>query len=303
MLIVLCGVLCLIFIGIQIWKGDAATVPPRIFMMRNIAASLWFGFFNGIALYVATYFLPIWFQAIRGVSALESGLMLLPLILSTVVGVLLSGVLVSKLGYYTPFFLLSSIFTPIGAGLLTTLTPETGHAKYISYQVILGLGMGCGGQQPLTVAQSVLSRADIASGTSLMIFGRFVGAAIMLPVAQTVFLNSLISKLDPNLHVSAASVTGGGATELRKLVSSSDLKTLLVDYNDALVNVFYLIVAACCLTIFGSLCVEWKSLKSIEKDQASKTEQETPVVTDEGTGEAVPVTGEKADEAGEAGVV
>ena len=37
------------------------------------------------------------------------------------------------------------ILMSIGAGLITTFTPGTGHAKWIGYQVIYGLGL-CGGQ-------------------------------------------------------------------------------------------------------------------------------------------------------------
>lgn len=33
---------------------------------------------------------------------------------------------------------------PIGAGLITTFTPTTNHARWIGYQVIYGFGLGLG---------------------------------------------------------------------------------------------------------------------------------------------------------------
>lgn len=51
------------------------------------------------------YFVPIWFQAIKGVTALKSGIMNLPLILMVVIGSLGGGILVSILGYYVPFMI------------------------------------------------------------------------------------------------------------------------------------------------------------------------------------------------------
>ncbi|KAI9698561.1 MAG: hypothetical protein M1820_007451 [Bogoriella megaspora] len=270
-LIVLCGVFCLIFVAIQAWKKESATVAPRIIKQRSVAAAAWFGFFNGAGMMVVMYYLPIWFQAIKGVSAIKSGIMLLPMILSSVIGALASGAIISKLGYYNPFVLLSSILTPIGAGLLATFTPSTGHSKWIGYQVLLGIGLGVGAQQPLNVVQTVLEKSDIAIGSSLIIFTRFLGPAIFLPVAQNIFLNTLVTKLTNLPGISPIAVTGGGATELRNLASGDDLKTLLTDYNSAIVNVFYLMIATSAITIFGSVCMEWRSLKARVQEQAGQS--------------------------------
>ncbi|KAF2190966.1 MFS general substrate transporter [Zopfia rhizophila CBS 207.26] len=272
-LLVLCGVLCLVFVGIQIWKKENATVPPRIIKQRSVTASVWFGFFNGAGMMVLIYYLPIWFQAVKGVSAIKSGIMLLPLILSTVFGSLSSGVVISRVGYYAPFFLLSSTIMPIGAGLLATLTPSTSHAKWIGYQILFGIGLGFGTQQPLNVVQTVLERSDIATGSALIMFTRFLGSAIFLPVAQTIFLNSLVLKLTNIPGISPSAVTGGGATELRNLASGDDLRTLLSDYNAAIVDVFYMVIATCAVTVFGSIFVEWRSLRARAEEQAGKTKK------------------------------
>lgn len=71
--------------------------------------------------------LLIYFQATRGISATKSGVMNLPLIMAHVIAALLAGGLITALGYYTPFILISSL-TPIRTGLLTTWTPTTPHA-------------------------------------------------------------------------------------------------------------------------------------------------------------------------------
>jgi predicted MFS family arabinose efflux permease len=269
-LLILCGLLVLGFIAIQIWKQEDGTVPPRIIKQRSVAAAVFFGFFNGAGMMVMIYYLPIWFQAIKGVSAVKSGIMLLPMILSVVAGSISSGIIISRVGYYNPFFLLSSIIMPIGAGLITTFTPTTGHAKWIGYQVIFGLGLGFGAQQPLNVIQTVLGRSDIATGSALVMFLRFLGSAVFLPVAQNIFINSLVSKLTNLPGIDADAITNGGATELRGLVSKENLDKLLADYNMAIVDVFYMVVATTSVTIFGSVLVEWRSLKARAKEQAKE---------------------------------
>ncbi|KAI1778401.1 major facilitator superfamily domain-containing protein [Hypoxylon cercidicola] len=266
-LFVFCGVLCIAFMGVQVWKKENATVPPRILKNRSIAASVWFGFFISSGMIVLTYYLPIFFQAVKGVSAFESGIMLLPMILSAVVGSILSGVIISKVGYYTPFFYLSSIITPIGAGLMTTFTPTTDTGKWIGYQILVGIGLGFGLTMPLNVVQTVLDGADIATGSALIMFMRFLGSAIFLSVAQTVFLGGLVSNVANLPNIDPSAIANGGATELRNMVSGDDLETLLSDYNGAIIDVFYLVVATFAVTIFGTVFVEWRSLKARAAEQ------------------------------------
>jgi hypothetical protein len=271
MLFIICGTLCLAFVAVQIWKQEDGALPPRIVKQRSIAACVWFAFFNGASMVVMLYYLPLWFQAIKEVTALKSGIMLLPTILSVVVASIFSGFAISKIGYYTPFFILCSLIMPVGAGLISTFTPETGHAKWIGYQVIFGIGLGFGALQQLNVVQTVLERSDIATGSALVTFARFLGSAVFLPVAQNIFLNSLISKLTNLPGISPGAVTGNGATELRSLVSGDELNALLLDYNAAIVKVFHLVIATSAVTTLGSAFVEWRSLKARAAEQAKGT--------------------------------
>lgn len=261
-LFILFVVFCGAFIGIQIWKQEEGTVPPRLVKQRSIAASIWYAFWNGAGMMTMMYYLPIYFQAIKNVDAVTSGIMLLPMILSVVVASMASGILVSKLGYYNPFFLLSSIMMPIGAGLLSTLTIDSPPREWIGYQILFGLSLGFGSQQPLNVVQTVLTRADISTGAALIMFIRFLGSAIFLPVAENVFINKLVTEATKNLpKISPSKILEAGATDLRKIVSTdAELQILLVDYNSAIMATFYIVVATSALTIFGSVLVEWRKV-------------------------------------------
>jgi hypothetical protein len=230
-------------------------------------ASLWFGFFQGAGMFVLIYYLPIWFQAVKGVSAVKSGIMLLPLILSMVIAVMASGILVSRIGYCAPFFLASAVLTPIGAGLMTTLKPDSGAGEWIGYQILCGFGFGLGAQQPMTVAQTVLGRSDIASGTAVMMFMRLMGSTIFVPVAQNLYLNALVSRLSDLPNIDATSIVNGGATNIRHLATGADLTTLIADYNGAVVDTFYLTVSVLCVIVLGAVCVEWTNIKKAAEAQ------------------------------------
>lgn len=217
----------------------------------------------GAGLMVLTYYLPVWFQAVKGVSAIRSGIMLLPLMLMTV-----SGIVISRTGYYTQFFLISSIIMPIGAGLISTFTPYTGTGKWVGYQILMGLGTGFGLQQLMNVVQTVLDRSYIATGSALVTFVRFFASAIFLPVAENIFLNTLVKKLTNIPGINPDYITGGGVTKLRQLASGKTLQMLLVDYNTTINNVTYMVIATSAITIFGSVFVKWHGLKARAKAQA-----------------------------------
>ena len=129
------GLLLLIAFGItQLWAGDNGTVPPRIFRQRSIAAATAVSLAFGSTLIILTFYLPIWFQAIKGQSAVSAGIRLLPYFLGTVVFVIGSGFLVSKVGYYTPVLIVGTAVLIVGCGLVTTFETDTNRGKWIGYQ-------------------------------------------------------------------------------------------------------------------------------------------------------------------------
>lgn len=100
------GILAIGFAAVQFWKQDNATVPPRILKRRSIAFGSWFALCLGGSFFVLIYYIPIWFQAVKGTSAVESGIRNLPLILGLVVISIVSGIGITLIGYYTPFMIL-----------------------------------------------------------------------------------------------------------------------------------------------------------------------------------------------------
>lgn len=186
----------------------------------------------------------------------------LPMIIAVVVVSILAGGLVTACGYYTPFMIASSIIMTIGAGLLTTLETDSNHSKWIGYQALFGIGLGMGMQQPMIVAQTALKTADIPSGTAIVMFAQTLGGAIFVSVAQNVFQNQLVRNLAhyaPNED--APKLISAGATMLRTIVSGDALQRVLIAYNAAVVNTFYVAVAMGALSLIGPIFVEWLSVK------------------------------------------
>ena len=249
------------FIVVQIWRQETATIPPRIVMNRSVAAGMWSQFSTGASMMTMIYYIPIWFQAIKDVSAVKSGIDSIPLILGLVIASMSAGITVSRIGYYAPFMIASSVIMSIGAGLITTFTPDAGHPKWIGYQALYGLGLGLGMQQANLAAQAVLKRRDIPTGVSLIMFCQQLGGAVFVSVGENVFTNKLVQGLSAIPGFDPASVVSVGATELRQYVPAASLAQVVAAYNGALVTTYRVSLAMACLTIIGSATVEWKNIK------------------------------------------
>lgn len=269
-LLVVFAVLLIVFIGIQLWKGENATVPPRVLKQRTVAAGAWFGAMLGAAFFVMVYYLPIWFQSIKGATAVKSGIMNLPLILGLVVISMIAGGLITKVGYYTPFVIGSSILMAIGAGLISTFTTTTGHSHWIGYQLLFGFGVGMGMQQTLIAVQTVLPKADVPIGTAIAMFTQTLGGALFISVAQNVFTNRLLKNIlataVPGMDVETILKTG--ATELKNQIDPKFLPIVQRAYNGAVVDTFYVSVACAALSLFGAVMFEWKSVKGKKIEMA-----------------------------------
>jgi hypothetical protein len=188
--------------------------------------------------------------------------MCLPLVLALVIMSLLGGAGVTTLGYYTPFFIASTILQAVGAGLLTTFTVDTPSPKWIGYQIIYGFGVGLAMQQPLIAVQTVLPLADVPVGTALIMFVQTFGGALFVSVAQNVFTNRLVSGLlEEARGFDASMILRLGATTLKTAVPPQFLPGVLIAYNRALTQTWYVSVAMSCLTVIGTAALEWKSVK------------------------------------------
>ncbi len=186
----------------------------------------------------------------------------LPMILGVVIMSVLSGGLVTALGYYTPFMIISSILMGVGGGLIATFETDTNSPRWIGYQAIYGFGVGFGMQQALIAVQAALPYADVPIGTAIIMFSQTLGGALFISVGQNVFNNELVKNVllkAPNLRPDIILQTG--ATELKNRIDPELLPGVLEAYNLALVRTFYVAVAIGSLSIIGSVLMPWISVK------------------------------------------
>ncbi|OTB09651.1 hypothetical protein M426DRAFT_50588 [Hypoxylon sp. CI-4A] len=265
-LLVVFGILGIVFFGVEYWQKDRATIPMRLLKNKNILGGSWYCMTIWGCMFVFTYYLPIWFQAIKGVSATDSGLMNLPSILGLVLFSIIAGGLATALATFVPLLLISSAITAVGAGLLTTLEVDSTIGYWFGYQVVLACGVGLGSQNVMLVAQTAVSQGDMAMATSILTFVQTLSSSVWLAVAQNVFQNQLVKNISANApELDAASIINAGVTAIRESVPPDQLSAVLEAYNNAIIQTFYAAVSLAALSIAGPACMDWISLNPEKK--------------------------------------
>ncbi|KAK8001563.1 hypothetical protein PG991_013785 [Apiospora marii] len=260
------ALLLVVFVGWQVRLGDRATLPPRIMRQRTVAAaSVFVIMFSGSAV-VFMFYLPIFFQSIRGSSAILSGIQMLPMLLGLVVASGIVGALISCFGFYTPFLIGSTALFAVGAGLITTYHADMPDATWIGFQILAGAGMGAGFQIPQAAVQTVLAQADIPVGSSALIFFQNLGGSLFVSVGQAVFQNGLaagLRELAP--AVDAGLVFATGATGLKQALENAgqagQWPAVLLAYTRGLQDAFKVAMGLGIGGFLASLFFEWRSVK------------------------------------------
>lgn len=264
------GGMLLVFVGIQIWKGEGAILPPRLFGNRDLLCAMIFAFCFGGAIFPLIYYLALYFQAIQGVSAVQAGIKILPLLLAMVVSSIASGAIITGVGYYNAVAIPSMALFAAGAGALTTLDLDTPLRAWFGFQVLAGLGVGAGFQLGALVVQTVLGQDDVAVATACVQFFQALGGGLMIGAAQAVFQNGLISGvqnnaggIEPQIFINSGADQVGPI--LREMGREDAVVPVLEAYMDGLRDTYW-ITLACALGAFvTTLGLRFKSVKQEKK--------------------------------------
>ncbi|KAL1602687.1 hypothetical protein SLS60_006107 [Paraconiothyrium brasiliense] len=266
-LLVASGVGFVMFVLWQHKKGAEALTPLSIMANRGVAASIGVMFFLSGAFLVHSYYLPYWFQAVRGRTPVQSGVDLTPYVATSFVFSMIAGIGVNKLGYFTPPTIIGCAIGCVGCGLLTTLHVDTSTAMWAGYQVLTSAGMGMAMQQPIIAVQAILKPDVVSIGSAIVLFAQGLSGAIFVSVANNVLRNELAQNLVKLKIPNVSEILAAGATDVRELVPEAFRLPLTEAYNDALSKVFIMAIPFCGIALLFALWLPWVSVK---KKQAER---------------------------------
>ena len=176
-------------------RAKEPVLPMRLFRNGVFRISMVLAVMIGIAMFGAISFLPLFLQAVSGVSATASGLLLLPLMAGLMTTSIASGRIISRTGRYRWWPICGMAVCSVGAFLLSTMQPDT-HIVVISvYSLIFGVGIGMVMQTLILAVQNSVEFTDMGVATSSVTFFRQMGGSFGVAVFGAVLTSTIAREL------------------------------------------------------------------------------------------------------------
>jgi EmrB/QacA subfamily drug resistance transporter len=162
-------------------------MPLRLFrdpVFDVVSATM---FLTLLAFFAVVVFMPIYFQAVTGASATQSGLLLLPMLLAGLATTAVAGRIISRTGRYKVFPVTGLALMTAGLVLLSQIGAGTGQATASLVLVVFGVGFGMV-TQVLTIAiQNSVDRGDLGIATATANLFRSLGGSVGVAMFGAIF--------------------------------------------------------------------------------------------------------------------
>lgn len=222
----------LLFGGLFIWRERHAAepiIPLKLFKNDIFVTSVLLSILSGIAMFASILYIPQYQQIVRGDSPMESGLLMLPLVVGILSASIISGRLISKTGRYRPFPIIGTLLLSLGLWLFTQLSLTTSHVEMSLWMLVIGVGLGMFMQVSTLAVQNSTPMSDMGSATSTVTFFRSIGGSL----GGAVFGSILVTRLTHHIQ-DLTSVSSGVAEK----AISSGVANIPVDIQEKVLSAY-----------------------------------------------------------------
>lgn len=197
---------------VQEQRAEEPILPLRLFRNRVFAITSAAGFIVGVAMFGGIIFLPLFLQVVTGVSATNSGLMLVPLMAGILTTSIVSGRRISVHGRYKRYPIAGTAIAALGLYLLSTMTPATEIWVASVFMLIFGAGLGLVMQVLVIAVQNAVAMEDLGVATSSASFFRSLGGSFGTALFGAVLSSRLFAEIAVRLPEGTGSIPVGELT-------------------------------------------------------------------------------------------
>ncbi|SDD00640.1 drug resistance transporter, EmrB/QacA subfamily [Paenibacillus sp. UNCCL117] len=201
-------------------RAEEPIISFDMFRSKLYAGSNLVGLFFGIAFIVATVYIPIFIQGVYGGSATNSGLILLPMMLGTVVTAQVGGFLAGsgKMSYRGVMIAFSLLFI-VSMALLATISAATPRWLLTVYMILVGLGVGASFSTLGMAAMHPFDETRRGSASSTMSFVRTLGMTLGITIYGLIQRNAFAARMGESFGAGSGTPGGGLSSDPRALLS------------------------------------------------------------------------------------
>ena len=245
----------------------------NVFTVGNIYAAV-----SGVAMFSALIFLPVYFQAVKGMSATESGLALIPAVAGIILTSIGSGILMGNTGRYKVYPIVGAVMLVVALGAMSFITPDTNYWLIAAEMLLFGGGLGMSFQVINTAVQNSVLLRDMGAATSAVTFfrslGGSVGTALFGAILTSKLASYLATSLAENPQPADPATTGAPAIDTNNIAAIQALPEpvkgfVLNAFSDALGDVFLWALPFCLVALVVALFLREIPLKEAPMEQGA----------------------------------
>jgi EmrB/QacA subfamily drug resistance transporter len=256
-------------------RSPEPIIPLRLFHNRVFRIANIFGFLAGMAMFGGIVFLPLYFQAVKGMSPTRSGLAMLPVVLGLFSSSVTSGRLISRTGRYKIFPTLGSAILIVAALFLSRVHADTSYWQIAISALVLGIGLGMTLQPIVVAVQNSVDLRDMGTATGSTTFFRSLGGAVGTAIFGAVLGMRLDHYLGDIIGASGMPLGAGDMTNIQILRQLAEPTRHLVlgAFSKAIDDVFLSSIPFIAVAFIVSLFLEERPLRSGPLRQAPEHAQ------------------------------
>jgi len=242
-------------------KAKEPILPLYLFKNHTFSVTSALGAVIGAGMFGAIIMLPLYFQVVRGYSATEAGLKLIPLMLGIVSTSIISGKMISKHGHYKRFPIMGTAIMTVGILLMTRLQIDTPYWQISIYAIMVGAGLGLSMQTIVIALQNSVEFKDMGVATSSNTFFRSLGSVFGTAIFGSILTNRVVHYMSSGFgdlaKTNPSALEGFDTSKLAALTNNTAvLKTfppvIKQTALEAFVNSFHVVFyAAAPITLLG----------------------------------------------------
>ncbi|MHB1389898.1 MAG: MDR family MFS transporter [Thermoleophilia bacterium] len=170
-------------------------LPLTLFHNRVFSTSMAATMLSAMGMFGAIIYIPLFAQGVVGVSATNSGLILMPLMLGMVVSSIIAGQFISRTGHYKWLGVGGMLTSTMGMYLLSRMTPETTATGLRFNMVIVGIGLGVTMPIFMVAVQSAFDHSKLGMVTASTQLFRSIGSTVGTAILGGLLNSQLGDKL------------------------------------------------------------------------------------------------------------
>lgn len=226
-----------VFVWVEL-RAESPVLPIRLFGDPVFRVCCVLSFVVGFAMLGALTFLPTFMQFVDGVSATESGLRTLPMVVGLLITSTGSGILVGRTGRYKIFPVVGTAVMAVGFVLLSGMDAGTPVWRQSLYLFTLGAGIGLCMQVLVLTVQNTAKFEDLGVATSGVTFFRTIGSSFGAAIFGSLFANFLDDRIGPALVAAGAPAVAAQSPQALHKLSAEMAAPIVTAYADSLGKVF-----------------------------------------------------------------